>query len=217
MELLNKEIKILNELKSLGIVYSPVIEFLKGNDKDAIGYSILESSSGEHNLFGTMIGLMATIKPCSLIFIDEPEISLHPNWQMKYLNFLRVLFENPLYSKAHILVATHSHFIISDLKGDNSKIIGLTRNPSLSVLPLPENVSTFGWTPDEVLYRIFGLRTSRNHYFEYDITQLANLIQNESRDLEKIRKSIDSLKKYKFSANDPLNYLIEKGEQLLQK
>ena len=75
-----------------------------------------------------MIGLLATIKPNSLVFIDEPEISLHPNWQMRYLSFLRELFSDEIFATSHILIATHSHFVISDLKGENSKIIGLKKD-----------------------------------------------------------------------------------------
>ena len=50
-----------------------------------------------------------------------------------------------------------------------------------------------------MLYRIFGLRTTRNHYFEYDVTELASLIQIKSKDSEKLVSIITKLKKFKFS------------------
>ena len=122
-ERLNAEYPMLEHLRQLGMISSPEI-LLKRDD----GYSLQESSSGEYHFFSSIVGLMATVKPTnSLVLIDEPEISLHPNWQMKYLSFLRELFSHSEYATCHILVATHSHFLISDLKGDSSKIIGLKK------------------------------------------------------------------------------------------
>ena len=60
---------------------SPSIDFLQMSPNEILeGYSIAESSSGEFHLFSSFVGFMASIKLYSLILIDEPEISLHPNW-----------------------------------------------------------------------------------------------------------------------------------------
>lgn len=101
-ERLNAEYPMLEHLRQLGMISSPEIEL-----KRAGGYSLQESSSGEYHFFSSIVGLMATVKPTnSLVLIDEPEISLHPNWQMKYLSFLRELFSHSEYATCHILVAT---------------------------------------------------------------------------------------------------------------
>ncbi|MBW4361055.1 AAA family ATPase [Flavobacterium taihuense] len=208
---LKENYELLDHLRKLGILSAPEINLNKGDE-----YNLTESSSGEYHFFSSMIGLLATIKPNSLIFIDEPEISLHPNWQMKYLSFLRELFSEPEFATSHIILATHSHFLISDLRGENSKIIGLKKEGNDNVIvDLPKDINTFGWTSEEVLYRIFSLRTTRNHYFEYDITLLASLIQEKSNDKEKIIEIINKLKKHEFSKNDPLTYLINEGVKLI--
>ncbi len=211
---------LLDHMRKLGIIYPPEIEFLHSNTQNAstniTGYSIVESSSGEHNLFGSMVGIIASIQINSLIFIDEPEISLHPNWQMKYLSFLRELLSNENYSTCHIIVATHSHFLISDLRGNNSKIIGLKReNSEIKIIDTPKEVDTFGWTAEEVLYRIFKIRTTRNHFFEYDVQQLASMIERKSIDKPAIQGLISKLEDYKFSENDPLKYLIKMAKELI--
>ena len=121
--LLKEEYEHLDKLRKLGLVNPPSVNFIH-NDKPL---GIQQTSSGEFHFFSTMVGLMATVKPGSLILIDEPEISLHPNWQMKYLAFIRKLFNDPKYNTCHIIIATHSHFLISDLQGASSKIIGLKK------------------------------------------------------------------------------------------
>lgn len=63
-----------------------------------------------------------------LILIDEPEISLHPNWQKKILNFYKDIFNkgnNELSSQ--IFVTTHSPFLIHNNNRYNDKVIILKK------------------------------------------------------------------------------------------
>ncbi|WBF57659.1 ATP-binding protein [Lysinibacillus sp. JK80] len=70
----------------LGVFAIPDIE-MKKNGK---WFSIEGSSSGEFQYLSTMINILTKIKSKSLILIDEPETSLHPNWQYKYMSVLAV-------------------------------------------------------------------------------------------------------------------------------
>lgn len=220
IEQFQKDFQVLDWMRQLEIVHVPEFEFYPGqhsNYKDPnLRYSFIESSSGEIQLISTFIGLLATLEPNSLIVIDEPEMSLHPNWQMRFIHFLKTILSGSGYEGCHFVIATHSHFLISGLDGSNSKIIGLTRDDKkIDIVGLPENLDTFGWSPDEVLYRVFKLRSSRNHFFEYDVRKLASLIEQKSKDREQLSEVLDKLAQYKYSANDPLNYLIKKGNELL--
>ena len=220
--LLHEESKLLNHLRSLGIIHSPALEFLKKSEfahlGELRGYSVLESSSGEYNIFGTMIGLAASIKPNSLILIDEPEISLHPNWQMKYLNFIRKMLVNPIYGKCHLLIATHSHFIISDLKGENSKIIGLkNKNGKIENILLPKGIDTYGWSTDDVLYKVFEVRTTRNYYMEVDLRELLHSISENKKNKTELQNIISRLEKVKLNEEDPLIKIIDKAKDYITK
>lgn len=211
-ELLQAEYLMLEHLRQLGMIYAPEIE-LKRID----GYSLQESSSGEYHFFSSIVGLMATIRPTnSLVLIDEPEISLHPNWQMKYFSFLRELFSHSEYSTCHILVATHSHFLISDLKGNSSKIIGLKRNNGkIETMELPKDIDTYGWSAEDVLYNIFNVRSSLNYYLEADLTELLGMIANNSKEKNKIKPIVDKLKELPQRKNDPLQEIIKEAEDYL--
>jgi predicted ATPase len=213
-ERLNAEYPMLEHLRQLGMISSPEIEL-----KRAGGYSLQESSSGEYHFFSSIVGLMATVKPTnSLVLIDEPEISLHPNWQMKYLSFLRELFGHSEYATCHILVATHSHFLISDLKGDSSKIIGLKRaGREIEIIDMPKGIDTFGWSAEDVLYKIFGLRTTRNHYMEVDMRELLHSISEKKQNKPELEVVIKRLESVKLNNEDPLNLIITKAKEYIQK
>jgi len=68
------------------------------------------ASSGELGIVTGFLGLASVIENGSLVFIDEPEISLHPEWQTKYVDLLRSTFES--FTGCHFILATHSPLIL---------------------------------------------------------------------------------------------------------
>lgn len=56
----------------------------------------------------------------NLIFlIDEGEVNLHPEWQKKYIKYLIKFFNKNFTQNIHIILTSHSPFILSDLPKDN--------------------------------------------------------------------------------------------------
>ncbi len=205
---LKEDFMMLEHLRQLGMIYAPEIQ-LKRTD----GYTLQESSSGEYHFFSSIVGLMATVKTNSLVFIDEPEISLHPNWQMQYLSFIRELFSNAEYATSHILVATHSHFLISDLRGENSKIIGLKREDGkIQIVDLPPDIDTYCWSPDDILYNIFNVTSSRNKFVAEIIAnildQLSKGSKNASNKIEKENYNTLIHLQETLKDNDPLREVV---------
>ena len=68
-------------------------------------------SSGEQHMLVLLYELLFTVAPGSLVMIDEPEISLHINWQ---LEFLRDIQKITGLTGIDVLIATHAPGIISD-------------------------------------------------------------------------------------------------------
>jgi predicted ATPase len=212
LEKLSKEYSLINLLYKLDLISFPELCFKKREENP---YSYEGASSGEVHFVTSLIGILATIKDNSLILIDEPEISLHPNWQMKYMSFLNEVFKE--YSNCHFIIATHSHFLISDLKGESSKIVGLKRKDGkIITVDIPPNLNTYGWSAEDVLFRIFQVKSTRNHYFEMAVAELLELLYTKSRDKDKIGKILKDLKKLEISYNDPLRELIEETEDYLE-
>jgi predicted ATPase len=201
---------LLFHLHKLDLLTFPDIKIIKQNSE--ITFS--ESSSGEQNILFTLLTLLANIENNSLILIDEPELSLHPNWQMQYLNILREVFVE--YKNIHFIIATHSHFLISDLIGKSSKIIGLKRgDENLEIVNLPENINTYGWSAEDILYNIFNVRSSLNYYLEADLTEMLGIISNGKKDADRLEIILEKLIKLPRRENDPLQELIIEAKDYL--
>lgn len=214
LNLLKNENEFINQLYSIGLLTDIKIEFQEENFEN---YSIEESSSGEYNLITSFIGLIATVKTDSIVLIDEPEISLHPNWQMKYISFLKDVFNHEIYSTSHIIIASHSHFIVSDLEGNNSKIIGLTKNENkIEIVPFQKSLNTYGWSAEEVLYSVFNVKTTRNYYLEVELREILHKIANKSDDFVRMKEIYNKIKRFNFTRNDPMNLIINQVEKYIE-
>jgi predicted ATPase len=77
-------------------------------------------SHGEQMIFGQLLNLyFCTLgKENNVFLFDEPEISLHPEWQRKYMNEILSLLKNTPKNN-HIIFTSHSPFLLSDLPKDN--------------------------------------------------------------------------------------------------
>ncbi len=181
-------------------------------DKNKIKYDILDSSTGELGLLMTFLRAIPDIKSKSLIFIDEPEISLHPSWQMKYMELLQTFMKG--FEGCHIFIATHSHLLLSDLKEHWSSLVVL-KNTKGKIISELKPYSPFGWSAESILYDVFGVATTRNHYFEYDIKELINLISKKSKNIKQIKKHIERFKEYDLKKSDPLNLIIKDAEKYI--
>lgn len=202
---------MITELNKLDILRTPSITFYKQDVP--LGYK--DSSSGEQHIITSLIGLISNIKESSLILLDEPEISLHPNWQMRYINeFIIELFKE--YKSCHFIIASHSHFLVSDVRGNSSKIIGLKKvDRNIETIDF-ENVNTFGWSAEEILYEIFKVKSTRNAYVESDLIQLLDIINKNSKDWKTLNEILERLNSLNLSKNDPTNIIIEKGIKYLE-
>ncbi|WP_148053535.1 AAA family ATPase [Pseudomonas brassicacearum] len=87
--------------------------------------SLRRASSGEQCMLVIMLGIAGHITDFSKIFIDEPEISLHPQWQEKFMELLIEVFSS--YRGCNFFIATHSPQTISRLHNENCFITSLTK------------------------------------------------------------------------------------------
>jgi predicted ATP-dependent endonuclease of OLD family len=80
-------------------------------------------SHGEQTLFGQLLNIYFYIFDCKnnnfLFLFDEPEISLHPNWQKAYINEVYNLIKQFSSNKISFILTSHSPFILSDLPKEN--------------------------------------------------------------------------------------------------
>ena len=190
-------------LSKLDILTFPSIRVHKNYEN----YNFMDSSSGETNLLCQFIGILSTIQDNSLIIIDEPENSSHPNWQINYIGWLKDIFKE--YHSCHFVIATHSHFILTDLQENNSTIIALEKSNG-KLENIAENLNTFCWSVDDILYNVFHVRNTRNYAFETDIYKLLNLVSQGLINTPLAKDLIVKLSRYTLPGNDPLKVILEK-------
>lgn len=92
------------------------------------------------------------------VFIDEPEISLHPTWQMKIMDYYKSLFTNESnVQTSQIFAVTHSPFIIHNNNRRNDKIIVLSRDEHGNII-VKDKPEYFKCTSLEAIQDAFSIQ-----------------------------------------------------------
>ncbi|MEZ7496815.1 ATP-binding protein [Leeuwenhoekiella aequorea] len=84
-------------------------------------------STGEKQIVFRVGNLLKNLKNLQngIILIDEPETSLHPKWQRKYIQFLLNTFDG---LGIQFIISTHSPYILQGIKDGESIAIKIDRN-----------------------------------------------------------------------------------------
>lgn len=137
--------------------------------------TINELSSGEKQIVfrGSFLLKDKESSKGALILIDEPEISLHPTWQLKILTYFKKLFTSEAEQTSQIIIATHSPFIIHNSNRLDDKVIVLKRN-DYGVIVTSDNPEFYNWTPEEKIKNAFNV----NHILKPDTVNV--LLEGET-------------------------------------
>lgn len=91
------------------------------------------------------------------VLIDEPELSLHPKWQLGILPFIKRLFTNETGEQtSQIILATHSPFIIHNSNRSNDKVIILQKD-NMGQISVSENPQYYSWTSKQLISEAFDM------------------------------------------------------------
>ena len=126
------------------------------NGKDCY---IEDLSSGEKQIVFRGGFFLKDTHPTSgaISIIDEPEISLHPKWQLNIVDFYKSILEveNKL-NHSQMIIATHSPFILHNHNRSNDKIIVLKQSSSGDIC-VADEPEFFGWTHEEAIKEAFSI------------------------------------------------------------
>ena len=195
------KLNLISEFIEEGLLRIRNVDLYREGDKNKV--SIGDASSGQHCMLQIFIGIAASLKNNSLVCIDEPEISLHPEWQLNFINTLQQLFWN--YKGCHFIIATHSPQIVSGLKTRNGLVVNLEESADY----LPEFYAER--SADFQLAEIFGTPGYKNEFLIRESLNLLTKIANEKRFKDSDRSSLETLKSLhpKLTKNDPVKILID--------
>lgn len=148
--------------------YFDYISFEIIDDKN-IEFSSL--SYGEKTFFVSILNLIyqsQTSNDNLMFFLDEIEISLHPNWQKTILKDIISIFDKTT-KQIHFIFNSHSPFILSDLPKEN--IIFLEKGKQ--VYPFEDGKQTFGANIHTLLSHGFFMKDGLMGEFAKDKIDLA--------------------------------------------
>ena len=130
------------------------------HDKES---SLSQLSSGEKQIVfrgGFLLKDVNSLKG-ALVLIDEPEISLHPAWQMKIMDFYKNIFTDGAtgIQTSQIITTTHSPFIIHNPNRSNDKVIILKKDSSGRIY-VSDRPAYYSWTNEELVKEAFNVDLS---------------------------------------------------------
>lgn len=144
-----------------------------------------DASSGERSLLLLICSIASQITNDSLILIDEPEISLHPEWQETFIELIHNAFSH--YKRCHFIIATHSPLVISNLPESSCYILNMDENK------LFESKDYFNRSADFQLARLFNTPGYQNEYLNRLCVSVLSSFAKGERITDDIQDSINFL------------------------
>lgn len=148
--------------------------------QDGLEIEMHHASSGQLALISSLLYLTTNVGKFPLIIIDEPENSLHPNWQRSYVEKVLTAMA---YRGATVLIATHAPLVVTGALSDSPDLVsvlevrnGVARRLQLEASQSPSSI-------EEILWRAFDVVTPANHFVSEEIVARISLF--ETREIEK--------------------------------
>ena len=126
-----------------------------------------------------------------IILIDEVEVHLHPEWQERIISVLCDTFK-----KAQFIVTTHSPHVIQAAEPNEIIALHLDGNSNVSVR---DDIETGeygfkGWTVEEILYDVMGMKTLRTELYLNYQREFGKAVDDENYDkAQAIYEKLDKL------------------------
>ena len=200
----NEDLNYIYKLKQYDLVQTASVVFYKNGKQIASE----EMSSGEFAMLSMVLSISTAASDShTLILIDEPELSLHPNWQMTIIDNLDRALKDQV---CHLLIATHSHMLVSDLPMNRSSVSQWEKDEDGNLIANRIGENTYGWSAEEVLLKVFKTATDRNRYFGERIAKLLEQMGNDTICKEAVADELNELQEISqhLSDVDPMKMVL---------
>lgn len=153
-------------------------------------FDITGLSSGEKQLFLRALALKFLEVNNSVILIDEPEISLHPQWQRKIIDVYESIGENN-----QLIIATHSPHIIGDIESKQLRVIKKDKD-GIKLIDNSELSETYGKNIGDILSTTMRLDSLRNEDITIKLNKVYELLNKNLYDTKEFKDTFNYLRKY---------------------
>ena len=185
---------------------------------------ILKLFSRLYHVLPLIYNRAENINPANLLFIDEAEIGLHPEWQRRFINslieFVNLVMEGKK-DNVQIILSSHSPLVLSDIP--SSCITFLKRvtdrdgDPYAEVVD-KEDCSTFGGNLYDLLKDSFFLESAMGSFAQNKLNSISQLYF--SKELQK-DAYLDKRPEFKFVVdsladkylNQSFSYMLERMDE----
>lgn len=158
---------------------------------DAI-FPLKNASSGELSLISTAVFIASTIEQCDgpvVVLIDEPENSLHPDWQCRYIRNLKDLFP---YYDIEFHIATHSPMLIAGAV--NEEGVTVLRHDNNDFMPIRSDIKNI----EDAYIDQFGIVTPENNALSERCIDIINNVEWGDLSKQEACKQLTEFKEKSF-------------------
>ena len=172
-EIMNLEVKLTG--LSADEKNEPVFENKYGKK-----FNIDKLSSGEKQLFVRALALKFLNANDCVILIDEPELSLHPEWQRKIVH----VYEN-IGKNNQVIIATHSPHVVGGVHSESLRIL-VKGDSGVKALHSEEvEDKVYGKRVDDILQLVMNVNSLRNDDISKKLKRAFDLVsENNYRNKE---------------------------------
>lgn len=158
-------LRLESKLRSWNVLHGIRVYLQPLNDRGAI--EMQYASSGQLALISSLLFLITSVGENPIVIIDEPENSLHPNWQREYVDKVLTALS---YRNATIIMATHAPLVVTGALANSLDRVSVfvIRDGVPQRLSIDSSGNSLG-SIEEILWRAFNVVTPANHFVSEQI------------------------------------------------
>lgn len=201
----NIGLKKLNEDIKLFTNFGDFLDINKSNFYQELFYfdengEELNLSSGQKMYSNLLLNLYSMIKENSLIIIDEPENTLHPNFEIGFIKILNAILEK---FNSFAIIATHSSIIAREIPTKFINMIVLDEDKDIVEIQKPV-MKSFGASITDITNYIFDDVFYENKPYSKWLEKQVSEYKKQLKDFEEFKKDYQEILSYELllEAND---------------
>lgn len=194
LSILNEILRSEGELRSRKIIKPIEISLHKINGGKI---PLAGASSGELSLITSFIYILCELDGAEQLLIDEPENSLHPQWQKEYMRKLVGLIG---YRDVKIFIATHSPLLVSGAQLEEY-ISSYFYHPELNEWSKSSSINI-----EATLWEQFETIGPKSTYLSEKIVTILDEFQSKKRSFDEAISEITLMEKSTFDKSQELTF-----------
>jgi len=166
-------------------------------------FSAFDLSSGEFQMYTTLLAIGFGLESESVLLVDEPENSLHPQWQRSLMASIQEICGLAM-ERGQVVICTHSPLIVA-AANEGSTVIDLSHGE------VKIDRSSYGASSDELLLAQFGVGSSRNRAVVDTVQAAVSLFERDAIESPEFQYLIPNLEAIRsaLTDEDPLSSVID--------